>query len=411
MVECWLPYGKTEVYVGVPLRNLIGTVEPDKGQPSPDPKKTILESLQSPIESRALGDLAKIGAKVAVAIDGTMTPFLATSALSAVVETLRRSNIPADDILIVVGNGLRERSNPELIAAIRASEGLQSVGILEHARDTSNLTSMGTTSRGTEVKISSSFADADVRVAVGEVMVDHFSGLRGAHSTVLPALSGKATITKNRSISLDEEAAPGVTEGNAVYVDTMEAARMAKVDLAMNLVTNGKGELLKACSGDIDKAWEGAVKELDDSYRVKAEANADIIVVSAGGSRFDFDLYNSVWALNGVSPIAKKGATIVLLAECPEGLGADGLSALSQVDTLSELRRRFMLGARAVHLIKTTLRRNEVILVSALPGYIAEPLGVTVDRTANEALKRLEGRRSKRTLVVTHGCSTIPFIV
>jgi nickel-dependent lactate racemase len=194
-------------------------------------------------------------------------------------------------------------------------------------------------------------------------------------------------------------------------MDTMEAARMAKVDLAMNLVTNGKGELLKACSGDIDKAWEGAVKEIGDSYRVKAEANADIIVVSAGGSRFDFDLYNSVWALNGVSPIAKKGATIVLLAECPEGLGADGLSALSQVDTLSELRRRFMLGARAVHLIKTTLRRNEVILVSALPGYIAEPLGVTVDRTANEALKRLEGRRSKRTLVVTHGCSTIPFIV
>jgi len=410
MVECWLPYGKTEVYVSVPLRNLVGTVEPDRGQPSPDPKRAILESLQSPIESRALGDLAKTGAKAAVAIDGTMTPFLATSALSAVVETLLRSNIPADNISIVVGNGLRERSNQELTAAIQASEGLQGVGVLEHTRDASNFTLMGTTSRGTEVKISSPFADADVRIAIGEVMVDHFSGLRGAHSTVLPALSGKATIAKNRSISLEEEVAPGVIEGNAVYSDTVEAARMAKVDLALNLVTNGKGDLLKAFSGDIDKALEEAVKELGDLYRVKAEANADIIVVSAGGSRFDFDLYNSVWALNSVAPIAKKGATIVLLAECPEGLGADGLSALSQVDTLSELRRRFMLGARAVYLIKTTLRRNEVILVSALPGYIAEPLGFTVDRTANEALKRLEGRRSKRTLVVTNGCSTIPFV-
>ncbi|UCH57217.1 MAG: hypothetical protein JSV18_07765, partial [Candidatus Bathyarchaeota archaeon] len=183
------------------------------------------------------------------------------------------------------------------------------------------------------------------------------------------------------------------------------------VDFAVHLLTNGYGELLSSFSGDLEASWSSAVPALGDSYKVKAEPNADIIVVSAGGSRFDFDLYNAVWALSGVSPIAKKGATIILLAECSEGLGAEGLDILAQVDTLGELRRRYMLGARAVHVIKSTLRSNEVVLVSSLPGYLAEPLGLSVERTANDAVEKVfERRRGRRTLILTHGCSTVPVV-
>jgi len=410
MVECWLPYGKTEIYVSVPLRNLLGTVEPVKGQPSPDPRRTIIESLHEPIESKRLEDLAKPGARIAVAIDGTMAPLLATSAVSAIFETLRRNDLPTSDISIVVGNGLRERSNPDLLNMIRSHGGVQDLSVIEHSRAAENLAPLGKTSIGTEVEVCNRFVEADFRIAVGEVMIDHFTGLRGAQSSVLPALSGQKTIAQSRSVSLGGEIAPGVVEGNPAHSDSMEAALLAEVDLAVNLVTNGWGELVKACSGNLEKSWEKAVMELGDSYRVKAEENADVIIVSAGGSRFDFDLYNSVWALESVSSIAKKGATIILLAECVEGLGAGGLEILSQVDTLSELRRRYMLGARAVYLIKTTLRRNEVVLVSALPSYLAKSLGFNVERTANDALKKVyERRRGRRTLVISHGCSTIPY--
>ena len=76
---------------------------------------------------------------------------------------------------------------------------------------------------------------------------------------------------------------------------------------------------------------------------------------------------------------------------------------------MAELRRRYALGARAVYAIKSALRgNNEVILVSALPGYLAEPLGFTVERTANAAFQRvMERRRNRRTLVVTHGASSV----
>ena len=411
MVECWLPYGKTEVYISIPFRNLLGTAEPDRGQPALNPKEIVEESLQNPINSKKLSDSVGPGAKVTVAIDGTIAPFLATSAVSGIVETLRQTEVSSDEITVLIGNGLRKRSDPDLIRDLQGSEGLQGIRVVEHNRDSSSLTAIGTTSRGTEVEISSPLASADVRIVVGEVMLDHFTGFSGAYNTVLPALSSQATIEHNRSLSFRGEVTPGVCDGNPVHADVLEAAHMAEVDLAVHLVTNCHGELLTACSGDLEKSWSKAVSDLGDSFRVKADANADIIVVSAGGSRFDFDLYNSVWALNNMSGIAKKGATIILVAECSNGLGADGLTKLSQVDTLSELRRRYMLGAKAVHLIKSTLRRNEVILVSALPSYLVEPLGVSVERTANDALRSVVGkRRGRRTLVVTHGCSTIPFV-
>ncbi len=411
MVECWLPYGKTEVYVSVPLRSLLGTVEPNEGQPSLNPRETILESIRDPIGQRKLSNIVEPGTRVALAIDGTITPLLAASAVSSVVESLLQNGASTENVSIIIGNGLRGRSNPDMVKALQELEGMQSLRLVEHSRDAENLKSIGTTSRGTEVEISSQFAGADVRIAVGEVLVDHFTGLRGAYSAIVPAISGRATIEHNRSLSFKGDEAPGVIEGNPIYADGMEAALMAGVDLAVNLVTNGRGELIVACSGSLKETWERAVTDLGDSYKVRAEANADVIIVSSGGSRFDFDLYNSVWALNGLSSITKKGATIILLAECSEGLGAEGLSTLSQVDTLSELRRRYMLGAKAVYLIKSILRRNEVVLVSALPGYIAEPMGFTVERTANEALRKVfERRRGKHTLVVTHGCSTVPYL-
>ena len=411
MVEIWLPYGKTEVHVSVPIRNLLGTAEPEKGQTLLNPRDAIIKSLQNSIESEALDAIANPKDRIVIAIDGTITPPLAVSAISGIVEMLRQKEVPTDNMTLLIGNGLRGHNNPDLVAALDSSAYLHDIRSTEHSRGTGNLTAIGTTSNGTEVEISNAFAEADLRIVIGEVLLDHFSGLRGAQSTVVPALSGQQTITANRSLSFSGEVKPGITEGNQVHADVMEAALMAGVDFSVHLVTNGRGELVSVCSGDLERAWTIAATELGDSYKVKAEANADVIVVGAGGRRFDFDLYNSVWSLNSVSSLAKRGATIILLTECTEGLGAEGLSTLSQLDTVSELRRRYMLGARAVYIIKSIQRRNEVVLVSALPTYLSEPLGFTVERTANDALRRVfEGRRGKRTLVVTHGCSTVPFV-
>jgi nickel-dependent lactate racemase len=198
--------------------------------------------------------------------------------------------------------------------------------------------------------------EADCRIAVGEVSPDHFAGLKGAQSTIMPALASREALIRHREIAFQGDVVPGVFEGNPAHSDQMEACELSKVDLALNLITDGWGRIASAVAGGMEPSWKMAVEKSGDLPQLRAEADADIIVVSAGGDRFDFDLYNAVWALRGIAPLVKKGATIILLAECTQGLGAEGLESLAQVDTLAELRRRYILGARAVYAIKSTLR-------------------------------------------------------
>ena len=410
MVDCWLPYGRTEVHVSVPMRNLIATVEPPQAQPELGSRQMITNALQSPLNSPSLEELMRRRRKIVVALDGTMQPALASSALSSILDVLRAREVVDEDITLIVGNGLRERSSPDLIDALKGTPAIRDVGILEHTRDSGSLRPLGKTSRGTEVEVNRAFFEASTRVVVGEARLDPFTGMSGAHNLVVPCLSGEATIEHSRGLSFKGQTEPEVTADNPSYEDGVEAASMAEIDLYVNLATNGRGELINAYSGSLKDSWDGAMTQLGESHRMEVEANADVIVVSAGGGRFDYDLYNAVWALTGAASIGRRGATIMLLAECSEGLGADGLEKLSQVDTLSELRRRYMLGAKAVYLIKTLQRRNDLVLVSALPGYLAEPLGFTVERSANDALNgAYERRRGRRTVVVTHGRTTIPY--
>lgn len=412
MVECWLPYGRTEVHISVPFRDLVRVVEPKPFQPAPDAMEAIKDSVRKPTGAATLEQLVEPGVSIAIAIEGTIVPYTAIAAVSSIVGELKLAGASVEDITIVIGNGCRDRSNPLLLKALKDHEALRGANVVEQGAGSQDLIDLGTTSKGTRVEINGRFGGAGLRIAIGEVLLDALAGFRGAHTTVLPAISSLSTIEANRSLAFDDNASPGVVEGNPVLADILEFTRLVGVDFAVNVIESPQGGLLGAHSGGVEESWRLALSDLEDSYKVEAEADADIIVVSAGGIKFDFDLYHGVWALRGASQIAKKDATIILLAECSEGLGAPGLAKLSHVDNLSELRRRYMLGSEAVHLIKSTIKRNRVVLVSSLPGYLTEPLGLLSARTANDALESaVRGRRERRTLVVTNGCSTLPFAV
>jgi len=79
LVECWLPYGKTEVHVSVALRNLLATVEPAKSEARLDPRSVLIEALQSPMGSQRIDEVVKTGTQCTVAVDGTLNPRLAAT--------------------------------------------------------------------------------------------------------------------------------------------------------------------------------------------------------------------------------------------------------------------------------------------------------------------------------------------
>jgi nickel-dependent lactate racemase len=107
LVDCWLPYGDTEIYVSVRLEDYIGTLRSEK---KPTAESIILENdiqtaLDDPVGNISINELVTPDCKVTIAVDGTMNPALAVEGLKIITSRLVDLIVPRDRITIILGNG------------------------------------------------------------------------------------------------------------------------------------------------------------------------------------------------------------------------------------------------------------------------------------------------------------------
>jgi len=186
----------------------------------------------------------------------------------------------------------------------------------------------------------------------------------------------------------------------------------------LNVVRNSRLEVVKGFAGDVAEAFDEAVKLADEIYRVPIESRADVVSMSPGGFPFDVDLFEASKAMDGALEAAKKGKTIVLVAECTNGFGGNGFyEALSRFKTAKalekDLRRRFSVGGLVAYWLMKALESVSVYLVSAMPDYhVSKALGLKTARTANEALGYALDAVGKngKVSVITHGNLTMPVV-
>ena len=406
MVDCWLPYGDTEVYVSVELESLLGIAEPKKVESEKTPVEIITAALMEP-NGKTLEELVTPGVDVAIAVDIYSNPRAVTQALTELIKMLVELILLTDRITIILGNGESDKENTNMREAINEVVELRSITLIDHNRNTASV-EIGSTHQGTPVEINKRYREARLKIAIGETRIDPFTGYAGAHSALIPGLASIETIKAYRKKYFDADVSPGIIELNPIKEDIVEAVDIVGIDLALNLVTNSSGRLIDLQCGGYKESWGKAINSLADQYDVSVETGADIVVVSAGGIPYDQSLYQATWALLNASKAAKKNGAIILLAQCVSGLGAEAFSQLAPVSESSELKRRYMYGAEALDLLKRVQKDHRVILVSALPNYLVESLGLDVARTTNEAYqKAIQSRRGRKTTVIPYGSQSV----
>ncbi len=260
------------------------------------------------------------------------------------------------------------------------------------------------------------FAEADVKVLLGDVNYHYYAGYGGGRKSVLPAVCGNETIQHNHAMLVNPNARTAILEDNPVHVDMTEAARLAKVDFIVNVVENKKGEIVKAFAGDVEAAFMEGVKLVDEMYQITVDRRADIIVVSAGGYPADMNLYQAYKGLDNALDAVKRGGVIILVAECLEGHGNqvfyDWMTRLGDIKSVEkEVKRNFVMGGhKALYLLKA-LQNHPIILVSSMPDFYATSIfklktARAVNDALNEALK-IAGSAS-RVWAMPQGSYTLP---
>jgi len=393
MVDVWLPYGKTEVCARIPTRNFLGTIEPRERPGVADPRAEVERALSEPIGTRRLSEIAKAGNKVAIVVDDATRATPSYLMVPPVLDELNRAGVKDEDVTIIFGCGSHRGVKTDEMEKLVGEETLKRVKVTSHDYKSEDHVYLGKTSFGTKVYVNKILAEADVKILTGDVDLHYYAGYGGGRKSVLPAVSSAETIQQNHAMLLHPKAKTGVFEGNPVHEDMVEAAKLAKVDFILNIVTNSKQELVHAFAGDLEQAFYEGVKLVDEMYKVPIERRADIVVVSSGGHPLDIDLFQAYKGVDNALDAVKRGGVIVLVAECPEGHGNDVFYEwMTKFDDLKrmekEIQKRFILGGHKAYYLTKALQKVKIILVSVMPDYYAvNTFKLRTARALNDALR------------------------
>jgi nickel-dependent lactate racemase len=418
LVDAWIPYGKTEICARVPTRNYLGTIDPKEKPGVKDVAAEFQRALDAPIGTTRLSELAKPGQKVVIVVNDHTRSTPSYIIVPPVLDELNKAGVQDSDITVIFGCGTHRAPKPEEMKALVGEEVLKRVKTVSHDCRAQDLVYVGRTKAMTKVYLNKAFVEADLRVLTGDIELHYYAGYGGGRKSVLPAVSGEETIQHNHSMMLHPKARTGVLEGNPIHEDMIEAARFAKVDFIVNIVTNSRGELVRAFAGDLEQAFYEGVKLVDEMYKVPIERRADIVVVSPGGHPHDIDLYQSYKGVDDALEAVKRGGVIIWAAECPEGHGNevfhDWMTKFKEPkDMESEIKRHFKLGGHKAYYLARAEQKAQIILTSTLPDYYAVgTFRLKTARALNDALRDafdIAGKDAK-VWVMPHGNNTLPIV-
>lgn len=226
--------------------------------------------------------------------------------------------------------------------------------------------------RGTPILLNRTVAQADLRIALGEVEPHEFAGFTGGPKAILPGVAGQATILANHALDMlvDHRAAPGVLDGNPIHEEMLQAAHLARLDFVVNVVVD-RAKVVALAAGDLEQAHAHLVAFVRRHSTATCEHRPDVIVTGLDRP-LDINLYQATKALSSIAPLVGQRSVVLLISACREGLGADELAApfvgaQSPEEVIDNLRRRYLVEHNGAYMLAAFLRRCPSV-VACCPG-------------------------------------------
>ncbi len=342
-MEVSFPYGKKEIVIDIPERNLVKIVEA-KEREAGNEAEIIENELNKPENAKIL---RKLKGKIAIVVDDKTRPCPTKKILPHLLDKIK------GDVRIIFATGTHVPVNEKEAEELLGKEIASSYEWLSHSQD-AKFVDYGVTSFGTPLFFNAAFANADAKILIGDVEYHYFAGYGGGRKSVLPGVAAEVTVETNHKRMFHERAKFGVLDGNPVHEDMEEAAGIVGVDFCLNVVMNGKHEIVGAFAGDHREVLRRGARLVDEMYRVNVPHKVDAAIIAADGYPHDINLYQAMKAIQTVIDVVKDGGTIVLLAQCKEGHGSEKFySEMEKYGSSEEIKRdlmkKFIMGKHKVY--------------------------------------------------------------
>lgn len=186
------------------------------------------------------------------------------------------------------------------------------------------LVNVGVTRGGAPALLNRYLVEADVRIVTGFIEPHFFAGFSGGPKGIMPGVAGLKTVISNhgaRNIG-DRRATFGVTEGNPIWEEMRDLALRAGPSFLLNVALNEQREITGIFAGDLIAAHRAGCDFVRASAMQRVDRPFEIVVTTNSGYPLDMNLYQAVKGMRAAELIVRDGGTIILAAECGEGLPA-----------------------------------------------------------------------------------------
>lgn len=425
MMQICMKYGQQSFNLNFEHKNIkIITSQPAAELKSED--EILKQALENPIGSKKLEGIVKPGEDICIVIPDVTRLWQKPSVyLPYVVKELEKAGVADKNIHFLSALGTHRKQTEEEHKQILGEELFKRFKVMDHdCKAEDNLQYVGTTSFGTRVFINKFALECKHIILTGGIVFHDLAGFGGGRKGILPGISGYSTVMENHALSLNSNK-PGINskvrtalmEGNPFNEDMTEAAKFVNPSFLFNVIVNSEGNISAAVAGDFIAAHEKGCEILKSIDSSSIKEKADVIISSCGGYPKDIDFYQASKALSNAVEAVKEGGTIILLAECIEGLGHDDMKHIfyDYKDNLAreqEVRREYTIAKFISFMLCEMAAKYNIIVVSSMEPDSLDCCNIKVVSSLEEALKYAEKSIQNADLIylIPTAGSTLPIL-
>ena len=414
-----LAYGQGHLEVELPDGTTV--IEPSHNPGLPNEKASVLEALAKPIGTKPLLDWIKPTDKICIAFTNITRATPNDRIIPWLLEHL--SAHPRENITLLNQLGTHRPNTQAELEKLLTPEVVKNYRVINHEPENDEaMVQFGTTRDGTPALINRHLAQADVRIITGFIEPHFFAGFSGGPKGIMPGCAALKTVMSNHGVRNigDPRSAFGITDGNPIWEEIRDIALRVGPAFLLNVTLNEQRGITGVFAGDILAAHKTGFEFVRKSAMQKVKAPFDIVVTTNSGYPLDMNLYQGVKGMSAAARIVQENGTIILAAECREGVPSgsplDKLlrSAASSAEILTMLStpgfvRPEQWQAQIQALIQ---RRAEVLVYSSLPKETIRAAHLSpckdIATAVSERISKLGAQA--RIAVLPQGPLTIPYL-
>ena len=317
----FIPSTPSPVALRVPEGVRLRVASPPEVEGAPRPGEMIRQALDAPIGSPRVEELVKKGDKVCIIADDLTRPTPVALILSQLLPRLHRAGVEREDVTIVMALGshrpmtpgeMAQRVGPEVFARYRV--------LNSEFRDPSLLVQVGTSRLGTPIRVFRPAMEADVRIAIGNIVPHGTMGWAGGAKILYPGITAEDIVSEFHIMQGFQKDIVFGRDESEIRLAVEEWTRQIGLHFIINTVLNGRFELYQVVAGHYVQAHRKGVEYAKRALGVALDGRPNIVLSSSYPMDIDFwQCIKGVWSAGNV---IDQGGTMLVLGPCVEGLGA-----------------------------------------------------------------------------------------